>query len=485
MWIVQIALRRPYTFIVAALLILLATPFVLRQTPVDVFPEINIPVVAILVSYNGLTAEEMTNRITTPIERNLANSVSDMAHTESQTLGGIAIIKVFFQPQVDQASAIAQVVASTQASLRSLPTGTQPPTIIKYSATDLPILQLGFSSPTRSVQDLNEQAFNVLRTKLITIPGTAVTAPYGGRSRQVSIDINGPALASRGLSAIDVVNALQVQNLLLPSGTAKIGGQEIAIALNGSPATIAELGDIPITTVNGATVYVRDVAQVRDGAQVQTNIVRRDGERGLLMTVLKNGGASTLDIIDAIKAELPKALLALPEDITVTPLADQSVFVSAAIKSVVHEALIAGALTAALLLLFLGNWRSTAIIAVSIPLSILCSLIALHLIGQSINIMTLGGLALAVGILSMTPQWRSKTSSATCTWAKRHTKLFWTAPLKSPPRHWWPLPASASPLFRCFSCPAWRASCSCRWRRRWCLRWPRPIFCRARWCRRW
>jgi CzcA family heavy metal efflux pump len=399
MWIVQVALRRPYTFIVAALLILLATPFVLRKTPVDVFPQIDIPVVAILVSYNGLTAEEMTNRITTPIERNLANSVSDMEHTESQTLGGIAIIKVFFQPQVDQAAAIAQVVASTQASLRSLPAGAQPPTIIKYSATDLPILQLGFSSPARSVQELNEQAFNVLRTKLITIPGTAVTAPYGGRFRQISIDINGPALASRGLSAIDVVNALQVQNLMLPSGSAKIGGQEIAIALNGSPSSIAELGDIPITTVNGATVYVRDVAQVRDGAQAQTNIVRRDGERGLLMTVLKNGGASTLDIIDAIKAELPKALLALPEDITVTPLADQSVFVSAAIKSVVHEALIAGALTAALLLLFLGNWRSTAIIAISIPLSILCSLITLHLIGQSINIMTLGGLALAVGIL--------------------------------------------------------------------------------------
>ncbi|CAM3677174.1 efflux RND transporter permease subunit [Polaromonas hydrogenivorans] len=399
MWIVQVALRRPYTFIVAALLILLATPFVLRKTPVDVFPEINIPVVAILMSYNGLSAEEMTNRIITPIERNLANSVSDMEHTESQTLGGVGIIKVFFQPQVDQASAIAQVVASTQASLRSLPAGTQPPTIIKYSATDLPILQLGFSSPARSVQELNEQAFNVLRTKLITIPGTAVTAPYGGRFRQISIDINGPALASRGLSAIDVVNALQVQNLMLPSGTAKIGGQEIAIALNGSPASIAELGDIPITTVNGATVYVRDVAQVRDGAQAQTNIVRRDGERGLLMTVLKNGGASTLDIIDSIKAELPKALLALPEDITVTPLADQSVFVSAAIKSVVHEALIAAALTAALLLLFLGNWRSTAIIAISIPLSILCSLITLHLIGQSINIMTLGGLALAVGIL--------------------------------------------------------------------------------------
>lgn len=399
MWIVQVALRRPYTFIVAALLILLATPFVLRKTPVDVFPEIDIPVVAILVSYNGLTAEEMTHRITTPIERNLANSVSDMEHTESQTMGGLAIIKVFFQPQVDQAAAIAQVVASTQASLRSLPAGAQPPTIIKYSATDLPILQLGFSSPSRSVQELNEQAFNVLRTKLITIPGTAVTAPYGGRFRQISVDINGPALAARGLSAIDVVNALQVQNLMLPSGTAKIGGQEVGVALNGSPATISELGDIPITTVNGATVFVRDVAQVRDGAQAQTNVVRRDGERGLLMTVLKNGGASTLDIIHAIKAELPKAMQALPEDITVTALADQSVFVSAAINSVVHEALIAGTLTAALLLLFLGNWRSTAIIAISIPLSILCSLIVLHLTGQSINIMTLGGLALAVGIL--------------------------------------------------------------------------------------
>jgi CzcA family heavy metal efflux pump len=399
MWIVQVALRRPYTFIVAALLIVLATPFMLRKAPVDVFPEIDIPVVAILLSYNGLTAEEMTNRIVTPVERNLANSVSDMEHTESQTLGGIAVIKVFFQPQVNQAAAIAQVVASTQASLRSLPPGAQPPTVIKYSATDLPILQLGLSSPTRSVAEINEQAFNVLRTKLITIPGTAVTAPYGGRFRQVSVDINGPALAARGLSAIDVVNALQVQNLLLPSGSAKLGGLDVGVELNGSPATLAELGDVPITTVNGSTVYVRDVAQVRDGAQAQTNVVRRDGERGLLMTVLKNGGASTLDIISTIRRELPKLTAGMPEDITLTALADQSVFVSAAISSVLHEALIAGALTAALLLLFLGNWRSTAIIAVSIPLSMLSSLLVLHLLGQSINIMTLGGLALAVGIL--------------------------------------------------------------------------------------
>jgi multidrug efflux pump subunit AcrB len=399
MWIVQVALRRPYTFIVAALLILLATPFVLRKTPVDVFPEVDIPVVAILMGYNGLTAKEMTDRIITPMERNLANSVSDMEHTESQTLAGLGIIKVFFQPQVDQATAIAQVVASTQASLRSLPPGATPPTIVKYSATNLPILQLGFSSPTLSEQELNEQAFNVLRTKLITIPGVAVTAPYGGRFRQVSVDINGAALAARGLTAVDVVNALSDQNLTLPTGTAKIGGQEVSVALNGSPSTLTALGDIPITTVNGATVFVRDVAQVRDGYQPQTNVVRRNGERGLLMTVLKNGGASTLEIIQTIREVLPKAMLALPEDITVTPLADQSVFVEAAIKSVLHEAVIAACLTAALLLLFLGNWRSTAIIAISIPLSILCSLIGLHLIGQTINIMTLGGLALAVGIL--------------------------------------------------------------------------------------
>ena len=399
MWIVQLALRRPYTFLVAALLIVLGAPLLLRKAPVDVFPKVDVPVVAILMSYNGLSAKEMTDRIITPIERNLANSVSDMAHTESQTMTGQGIIKVFFQPQVDQATAIAQVVSSTQASLRSLPAGSTPPTIVKYSATDLPILQLGISSPLRSEQELNEQAFNVLRTKLITVPGAAVTAPYGGRFRQVTIDINGPALVARGLTAVDVVNALNVQNLTLPSGSAKIGAQEVSVQLNGSPANMQGLGDIPITTVNGNTVFIRDVAQVKDGFQPQTTVVRRDGERGLLMTVLKNGSASTLDIIRQIRQELPKHLKSLPEDITVTPLADQSVFVAAAIESVLHEALIAACLTALLLLLFLGNWRSTAIIAVSIPLSILVSLMVLHLIGETINIMTLGGLALAVGIL--------------------------------------------------------------------------------------
>ncbi len=402
MWIVQVALRRPYTFIVAALLILLATPFVLRNTPVDVFPEIDIPVVAILQSYNGLSAQEMKDRVTTQIERNLANTVSDMEHTESQTAPGLAVIKVFFQPNVDISTAISQLVASTQNAMRSLPPGATPPTIIKYTASSLPILQLGLSSPTLTDQELNDQAFNGLRPSLVTIPGVAVTFPYGGKNRQVSVDLDLGALTARGLTAVDVVNAIGAQNLTLPTGTAKIGANEFGVALNGSPTTMAALGDIPITprgAPGAPVVYVRDVANVRDGFQPQTNIVRHDGKRGLLMTVMKNGDASTLSIIRNIFAALPKAAATLPADISITPLADQSVFVSAAISGVVHEALVAGALTAALILLFLGNWRSTAIIAVSIPLSILCSLIMLHLIGQTINIMTLGGLALAVGIL--------------------------------------------------------------------------------------
>ncbi len=399
MWIVRLALSRPYTFIVAALLIVLAAPLVLKRTPVDVFPEVDIPVAAILLSYTGLPAKEMADRIVTPVERNLANSVSDMEHVESQTTAGLGVIKVFFQPQVDSATAISQLVASTQAALRSLPPGSTPPTIVKYSASNLPILQLGISSTSLSDGELNDAAFNELRPKLITIPGTAVTAPYGGRFRQVSVDLDGPALTSRGLTPVDVVNALNAQNLTLPTGTVKMGETEFNVALNGSPDTIAALGDIPVRSVNGSTVLVRDVAQVRDGSQPPTTVVRRDGERGILMTLMKNGGASTLDIIDQALKLLPKAMASLPPDVKVIPLADQSVFVKAAIDGVLHEGLIAALLTVALILLFLGNWRSTLIIGVSIPLSILCALIGLHLIGQTINIMTLGGLALAVGIL--------------------------------------------------------------------------------------
>ncbi|WP_084544992.1 efflux RND transporter permease subunit [Derxia gummosa] len=399
MWIVKLALRRPYTFIVAALLIVLATPFALRRTPVDVFPDVDIPAAAILLSYNGLSAREMADRIVIPVERNLANSVSDMEHVESQTAGGLGIIKVFFQPTVDPAEAIAQLVASTQASLRSLPAGSTPPTIVKYSASNLPIMQLGVSSKVLTEGELNDAAFNELRTRLVTIPGLAITAPFGGRFRQVSVDLDGPALAARGLTPVDVVNALSAQNLILPTGTAKLGDTEFNVALNGSPATIAALGDIPIRKLGGGTVFIRDVAHVHDGSQAPQTVVRRDGERGMLMTLLKNGKASTLDILDAVHRALPKAVEAMPPEVEVSQLADQSRFVRAAVFNVVEEAVIAASLTVALILLFLGNWRSTAIIAVSIPLSILSAVLLLHLTGQTINVMTLGGLALAVGIL--------------------------------------------------------------------------------------
>ena len=399
MWIVRLALSRPYTFLVAALLIVLGLPLALRSMPVDVFPEADIPVAAILLSYNGLSAKEMTDRIVTPVERNLANSVSDMAHVESQTTAGLGVIKVFFQPQVDSATAISQLVASTQAALRSLPPGASPPTIVKYSASNLPILQLGISSASLSDGELNDAAFNDLRPRLITIPGVAVTAPYGGRFRQVSVDLDGPALLAHGITPVDVVNALNAQNLTLPTGTAKMGDTEFNVALNGSPGTLAALGDIPIRAVNGSTVLVRDVAQVRDGSAPQTSFVRRDGERGILMTLMKNGGASTLDIIRAAYRVLPQAQASLPPDVQVSALADQSVFVTAALHGVLEEALIAAALTVALILLFLGNWRSTLVIAVSIPLSIFSAIVLLHLSGHTLNIMTLGGLALAVGIL--------------------------------------------------------------------------------------
>lgn len=399
MWIVRLALRRPYTFIVGALLLVLASLLSLRKTPVDVFPEVDIPVVAILLSYTGLSAREMADRVVVPVERNLANSVSDMEHVESQTTAGLGVIKVYFQPQVDSATAISQLVASTQAALRSLPPGSTPPTIVKYSATNLPILQLGISSDALSDGELNDLAFNELRPRLITIPGVAVTAPYGGRFRQVSVDLDGPALLAHGLTPVDVVDALSTQNLNLPTGTVKIADTEFTVALNAAARTLEALGDIPIRRANGRTLYVRDVAQVRDGSQPQTTTVRRDGQRGLLMTLLKNGGASTLGIIDAARERLPQALTALPPEVQVTALADQSVFVTAALRTVVVEALIASALIVVLVLLFLGNLRATFIIAISIPLSMLAALLGLYLAGQTINIMALGGLALAVGIL--------------------------------------------------------------------------------------
>jgi multidrug efflux pump subunit AcrB len=399
MWIVNVALKRPYTFIVMAILILLATPFVLLTTPVDVLPEINIPVVSIIWSYTGLSAEDIANRITSTNERSLTTTVNNIEHTESQSLQGISIIKVFLQPNASIQTAIAQIVAVEQAQVKQMPPGATPPLVISYSASSIPVIQLGLSSPRLSEQELNDTALNFLRPQLVTIPGAAVPYPYGGKSRLISVDLDTRALLAKGLTPSDVVNAVNAQNLILPTGTAKIGPKEYTINMNGSPSTIEGLNEIPVRTLNGATTYLREVAHVRQGFSPQTNVVRQNGQRGVLMSILKNGDASTLAIVDTLKGLLPGARATLPPDLKITALFDQSVFVKAAVQGVVREALIAAALTAAMILLFLGNWRSTCIIAVSIPLSILTSLIVLHALGETINIMTLGGLALAVGIL--------------------------------------------------------------------------------------
>jgi len=396
---VQLALRRPYTFIVMAMLIVLATPFALLRMATDIFPEIDIPVISIVWNYNGLSAQEMGQRIAAQNERSLTTTVSDIEHIESQSLAGIAIIKVFFQPNANIQTALAQVVAIEQAQLRQLPPGITPPLVIKYSASSIPVIQLGLSSPTQPENALFDAAVNTLRPQLITIPGVAVPFPYGGKNRLISVDLDMAALQARGLSPSDVVNALNLQNLILPSGTAKFGATEYNVRMNGSPDVLAGLNELPVRTSGGTTTTIGDVANVRDGYSPQTNVVRQDGTRGVLLSVLKNGGASTLDIVANLRAILPRVASVLPPDIKITPLFDQSVFVKAAVKGVVFEALLAAALTAAMVLLFLGNWRTTLIIALTIPLSILASILALQALGQTLNLMTLGGLALSVGIL--------------------------------------------------------------------------------------
>ncbi len=399
MWIVNLALKRPYTFIVMAIMILLATPFVLMSMATDVLPSINIPVISIIWSYTGLSAKDVADRITSVNERGLTTTVSNIEHIESQSLPGIAVIKLFLQPGASLQTAIAQTVASEQAQLRQMPPGATPPLVISYSASSIPVIQLGLSSSTMSEQALADVALNFLRPQLITIPGAQVPYPYGGKSRVISVDIDTHALISKGLTPADVVTAVNAQNLILPTGTAKLGPTEYRIDTNASPATIDGLNRIPVQTVNGATTYLGEVAHVRDGFSPQTNIVRQDGHRGVLMSVLKSGDASTLQVVGTLKSLLPKVRETLPPELIIKPLFDQSIFVSAAVQGVVREAIIAAALTALMILLFLGNWRSTVIIAVSIPLSILASIITLYALGETINIMTLGGLALAVGIL--------------------------------------------------------------------------------------
>jgi multidrug efflux pump subunit AcrB len=399
MSMVQLALRRPYTFIVMAMLIVLATPFALWNMATDIFPEINIPVISIIWNYNGLPAQEMGQRIAASSERSLTTLVSDIEHIESTSLSSISIIKVFFQPNANIQNAMAQVVASVQTQVRQLPPGITPALVIKYSASSIPVIQLALSSGTLPEQSVFDAAVNQLRPQLVTIPGVAIPFPYGGKIKVISVDLDTQALQARGLSPADVVNAVNTQNLILPSGTAKLGDTEYTVRMNGSPEAIAGLNDLPVRTTNGTTTYLRDVATVRDGFQPQTNVVRQDGARGVLLSILKNGGASTLDIVSNLKAMLPRAAQTLPADIKITPLFDQSLFVTAAIKGVVSEALIAAALTAAMVLLFLGNWRSTLIIALTIPLSILASILALFALGETLNLMTLGGMALSVGIL--------------------------------------------------------------------------------------
>ncbi|RQV83181.1 efflux RND transporter permease subunit [Burkholderia anthina] len=399
MWIVNLALRRPYTFIVMAIMIVLATPLALMRTPVDVLPAINIPVISVIWNYNGFSATEMTNRITSVHERILTTTVNNIQHVESTSLPGIAVVKVFLQPGANVQTAIAQTVSSAQAIVRQMPQGATPPLVITYSASSIPVIQLGLSSKTLSEQSLADIALNFLRPQLITVPGVQIPFPYGGRTRVVAIDLDPQALQAKGLTSADIVNAVNAQNLVLPTGTAKMGQTEYRIDTNASADTVADISNLPVQTINGATTYLREVAAVRDGFAPQTNVVRQNGQRGVLISILKSGDASTLKVVSDLKALLPKVIPTLPEGLAITPLFDQSVFVNAAVQGVIHEALIAAVLTAMMILLFLGNWRSTLIIAISIPLSIFTSLIALSALGETINIMTLGGLALAVGIL--------------------------------------------------------------------------------------
>jgi multidrug efflux pump subunit AcrB len=400
MWIVRLALRRPYTFVVMSILILIMGGLAIVRTPTDIFPTIDIPVVSIIWSYNGLLPEDMADRIVSVTERSLTTTVDNIEHVESQSLNGIAVVKVFLQPTANIQRGIAQITAVSQTQLRQLPPGTTPPLILAYSASSVPVLQLALSGQNLSEQELNDYGLNFIRTQLITVPGASVPYPYGGKQRQVQVDLNTTALQSKGLSALDVVNAISAQNLILPTGTSKIGSREYDVSIpNAAPQTIADLNRIPIKAVGGTTIYVKDVAWVRDGFPPQTNIVRVNGQRSVLLTIQKAGDASTLDVISGIKSLLPLIKTQVPAALQITPLADQSIFVRGAISGVVRETMIAACLTAFMILTFLGSWRSTAIIATSIPLAILTSIIVLSAIGQTINIMTLGGLALAVGIL--------------------------------------------------------------------------------------
>jgi len=399
MWIVALALRRPYTFVVMAIVIIILFFVTLLRTPTDIFPDINIPVVSVVWFYSGMAPQDMANRIVANSERGITTTVNDIEHMESQSVYGLGVIKVFFRPGTNVQGAIAQITAICQTSVRGLPPGTTPPLIISYSASTTPIIQLGLSSKTLPEQQLFDLGQNFLRNYLATVPGAATPYPYGGKIRQIQVDLDLPKLNAYGLSPVDIVNAVNAQNIILPSGTMKMGPLEYNIEMNGTPQTISELNDLPVKTTNSSTLYMRDVAHIRDGFAPQTNIVRQDGNRGALMSIYKNGTASTLQIVSGVKGIVAQAAQGLPPELKISHLFDQSLFVRASINGVLREGLIAAALTACMILIFLGDWRPTIVISISIPLSIFVSIILLGAIGETINIMTLGGLALAVGIL--------------------------------------------------------------------------------------
>src|SRR5471032_352954 len=397
--LVRIALRRPYTFLVLAIFILIIGPLAALRTPTDIFPEIRIPVIAVIWQFTGLSPDQMAGRITSPFQRVLTTTVNDIRHIEAQSLNGYGIVKIFFQPNVNITNANAQVTSVSQAILRQLPPATTPPLILNYSASTVPIIQLALSGKGLSEQQLGDIGLNTVRLMLTTVAGAAIPYPFGGKSRQIQIDLDSAALQARGLSGQDVANALATQNLITPIGTEKIGDYEYPLLLNNAPTDFKDLEDLPIKIANGTTVLMRDVATVRDGNPPQTNIVHVNGSRSLLLTILKTGSASTLGVITGIRDKLADSKAALPDNLQIEFIEDQSVFVRAAISSVAKEGIIAAALTSLMILLFLGSWRSTVIIAVSIPLSILASIATLAALGETLNIMTLGGLALAVGIL--------------------------------------------------------------------------------------
>src|SRR5882724_2706383 len=399
MWIVALALRRPYTFVMAAILVLILGIVTIKRTPVDIFPVIDIPVITVIWSFNGISAQEMEGRIVTTCERAYTTTVSNIEHMESQSMSGVSVIRIYLQPGASVDKAIAQITAQSQSIIRPLPPGITPPLILQYSATNVPVLQVAISSKTFSEDQLTDFANQFIRVQLATVRGAQTPSAFGGKPRNIMVDLDPKAMLARNVSAMDVSNAINAQNLIMPAGTAKVGTREYDVRLNSSPVVVDQLNDLPIKQVNGAMVYIRDVAHVRDGAGVQFNIVRQDGKRSALLSILTSGSASTLDVVDRVREAMPRIQATVPQGLEINFLFDQSLYVRASIDGVLREAIIAACLTAAMILVFLGSWRSTLIVAISIPLSIITSIVVLAALGETLNIMTLGGLALAVGIL--------------------------------------------------------------------------------------